>query len=108
MAVERVAAHFPAATAADENPHGVLPLARPLARMSRSILEAESPQPTAKVAFELFGIDLVRVVSEQTLEGPFRDPALMYLKPARADPLPHFAGGNTKGLRQFALSKSFV
>ena len=76
--------------------------------MSRSILEAESLQPAAKVAFQLFGVDLVRVVSEQALEGPFRDPTLMYLKPARADPLPHFAGGNTKGLGQFALSESFV
>ena len=76
--------------------------------MCGSFLQAKSPQPAAKVAFELFGVDLVRVVSKQALEGPFRDPALMYLKPAHADPLPHFAGGNTKGLGQFALSESLV
>ena len=108
MAVERVAAHFPAATAAEENPHGVLPLARPLARVSRSFLQAESLQPAAKVAFELFGVDLVRVVSEQALEGPFRDPALMYVEPAYTDPSAHLAGRNTKSLRQIALSESLL
>ena len=76
--------------------------------MSRSFLQAESLQPSAKVRFELLGIDLVRMASQKALEGAFFDPALVYVKPAHPDPLPHFAGGNTKGLRQFALSESFV
>ena len=108
MAVERVAAHFPAATAADEDPHGVLPLARPLARVPRSFLQAESLQPSVKVRFEFLGIDLVRMASQKALEGAFLDPALVYVKPAHADPSPHFAGRHTKSLRQIALSESLL
>jgi len=67
--------------------------------MSRSILEAESAQPAAKVTFEFLGINLVRMLSQKALEGAFLDPALMYVKPAQADPSAHFAGRNTKSLR---------
>jgi len=108
MAVERVAAYLPVATGADENPHGVLSLARPLARVSRCFLQAESLQPDAKVTFEFLGINLVRMLSQKALEGAFLDPALMYVKPAYTDPSAHLAGRNTKSLRQIALSESLL